>query len=187
MHRLTRLWRHSADRLDIHADGTPDECGMRAALRHATRALEAGQLPVGAIVSLHGDVIGSAHCADKLKRKLVHAELLALIEADGRQMSMQERQAMTLFTTLEPCLMCLGAAMSFCIGRVVFAISAPADGAATRLAGITFGDCTYPEYRMPTIIRGVLEEDSRSLFQRFAVQSKDLALVRFASGIVQSK
>src|SRR6266702_3531168 len=94
---------------------------------------------------------------------------------------------MTLYTTLEPCVMCLGAAMSFGIGRVVFALRAPADGAFTRLQGVAFGDATYSEYKMPELVGGVLEEESRSLFRRCINECADRALIQFATGVVHGE
>ncbi len=51
------------------------------------------------------------------RRLLVHAELNALMDADRMQYSIGQRRRMQLFTNLEPCLMCMGAAMSFCVER----------------------------------------------------------------------
>jgi tRNA(adenine34) deaminase len=51
------------------------------------------------------------------------------MEADGR-VDPGMRRRCTLYTTLEPCLMCMGTAMSFGLGRIVYALSGPADGAA---------------------------------------------------------
>jgi tRNA(adenine34) deaminase len=163
-----------------------DEYFMRKTLKLAEKALRAGELPIGAIVARNHDVLTSAYCSDKHERMLAHAELLALMKADARHSSIAERRAMTLYTNLEPCAMCLGAAMSFCIGRIVFGAVAPADGAVTRLSGVVFGNATYLDYKMPDVIGGVLEADSRLLFDAFAHQSKDRALVNFALAISAS-
>jgi tRNA(adenine34) deaminase len=160
-----------------------DEFFMRMALKLAKKALAAGELPIGAVIVIHQDVVGTAYCDDKHDRKLAHAELLALIKVDARHPSADERRTMTLYTTLEPCVMCLGASLSFGLGRIVYGATAPADGAVSRLAGIPFGDATYPGYRMPEVAGGVLAEESRALFRAYRETSTDRALVNFARGI----
>ena len=163
-----------------------DEHFMRLALELAKKGLVAGELPIGCVLVMKNAVIAEAYCSEKRERMLAHAELLALIMADMRYPSVQQRLQMTLYTNLEPCVMCLGAAMSFCVGTIVYGISAPADGAAARLSKVSFGNATYPDYRMPTIIGGVLKDESRSLFQAFIKKSKDEAMVSFSRGIVGS-
>lgn len=160
-----------------------DEYFMRLALKLAKKALAAGEPPIGAVIVIHQDVVGTAYCDDKHDRKLAHAELLALIKVDARYPSADERRTMTLYTTLEPCVMCFGASLSFGLGRIVYGATAPADGAVSRLAGISFGDATYPGYRMPEVAGGVLAEESRALFRAYREMSTDRALVNFARGI----
>ncbi|MEK6406571.1 MAG: nucleoside deaminase [Acidobacteriota bacterium] len=157
---------------------------MRLTLELAKRSLRAGELPIGAIVVSENAVIAEAYCSDKRRRMLAHAELLALIAADMKAPRIQERRRMTLYTNLEPCVMCLGAAMSFCVGRIVYGVGAPADGAVMRLSQVSFGNVTYPEYEMPTIVGGVMRNESRSLFQAFIEQSTDGPMVTFARGIL---
>jgi len=159
---------------------------MRRALVLAGRGLAIGELPIGALVAVDDEVIAEAHCADKQQRMLAHPELLALIDADRKHPSLRERRRMTLYTTLEPCVMCLGAAMSFCVGTIVFGTNAPADGGVTRLAEISFGAAGYPAYRMPDVVAGVLRAESRSLFQTFVETSRDAALIGFARTILDS-
>jgi tRNA(adenine34) deaminase len=171
--------------MNTSAERSGDEYFMRKALELAARALRGGELPIGAIVVMNQDVIASAYCADKRDKRLAHAELLALGKADARSPTPVARRTMTLYTNLEPCVMCLGAAMSFGIGRIVFATDAPADGAVTRLSGIPFGNSSYADYQMPHIVGGVLQDDSRSLFQAFVGQSRDRTMVSFARGVAR--
>ncbi|MEZ4523030.1 MAG: nucleoside deaminase [Thermomicrobiales bacterium] len=87
---------------------------MDQALDLAESALNLGELPIAAIVVLNGEVLAQAHTAERSqKRLLVHAELLALEEADKLRPFPGNRSDVQLFTTLEPCLMCFGAAMPF--------------------------------------------------------------------------
>src|SRR5689334_2753191 len=108
----------------------PDEQFMREALRMASLGLERGELPIGAVVVLDGRVIAAAHTTEAAERRLlVHAELLALEAADRLQPFPGRRRDAQLFVTLEPCLMCLGAAMSFFLGAIHYALESPGDGA----------------------------------------------------------
>jgi tRNA(adenine34) deaminase len=103
---------------------------MQEALKVATEGLEKGELPIGAVVVLDGQVIARAHTAERAEqRMLVHAELLALLEADMLLGRSSQRAHVMLFTNLEPCLMCMGAAMSFFLGQIYYALEAPRDGA----------------------------------------------------------
>jgi tRNA(adenine34) deaminase len=159
---------------------------MRLALELAKSGLVAGELPIGSVLVMKNDVIAEGYCSEKRERMLAHAELLTLIKADMKYPTVRQRRQMTLYTNLEPCVMCLGAAMSFCVGTIVYGINAPADGAATRLSKVSFGNATYPDYQMPTIISGVLKDESRSLFQTFIEKSTDGSLVSFSRGILGS-
>src|SRR5258706_4296342 len=116
------------------------ETFMSLTLQLARKSLVAGELPIGAIVASESAVIAEAYCSDKRRRMLEHPELLALIAADMKAPSVKDRRRLTLYTNLEPCMMCLGAAMSFCIGRIVYGVGAPADGAVRRLSGGSFGN-----------------------------------------------
>lgn len=103
---------------------------MLAALAEATRALRLGEMPIGAVVVLGDQIIARAHTAEVAERRLlVHAELLALDAADRLQPFPGQRADVRLYTTLEPCLMCLGAALSFRLGAIHYALEAPPDGA----------------------------------------------------------
>src|SRR3954470_4632583 len=99
---------------------------MTAALQIAADGLERGELPIGAVVVLGDEIIASAHTAERAERRLlVHAELLALDAADRLTPFPGRRRDVRLFTTLEPCLMCLGAAMSFGLGEIHYALKSP--------------------------------------------------------------
>ena len=120
---------------------------MRSSLELATQALEFGEFPIAAIIVLDGRIIASGSATEvRQKRYLGHAELLALEDADRLGLSLEQRRAARLFTTLEPCLMCMGAAMSFFLGEIHYALESPGDGAVSlvkawerRQADIHFG------------------------------------------------
>jgi tRNA(adenine34) deaminase len=106
---------------------------MAEALAEAERSLEVDEFPVGAILVLEDEVVARAHWTGLAERRLLdHAEMLVLMDAErsGRVAERNDRQRATLYTTLEPCPLCMAAAMSFLLGRIVFAALAPVDGAA---------------------------------------------------------
>jgi tRNA(adenine34) deaminase len=87
-----------------------DEAVMAEALAEARRSLDLEEFPVGALVVLGGDVVARAHWRGIARRRLIdHAEILALMKAErsGRVSSRRERQRATLYTTLEPCALCM--------------------------------------------------------------------------------
>jgi tRNA(adenine34) deaminase len=156
---------------------------MRLALAEARLGLEAGELPVGAVVVLRGEVIASAHTSEQREgRLLVHADLLALQAADKLKLSTAERREAKLFVTGEPCLMCLGAAMSFFIGEVYFGHESPTDGAVslvnswTRPAGFT-------HYQTPKITGGILRSEAILLFREYVAMHPPSPLSSWAESI----
>ncbi|MEV4347942.1 deaminase [Actinoplanes sp. NPDC049596] len=83
---------------------TPDDL-VQAALEVAEDGLGRGELPIGAVVEMGGEIIASAHTQEAaLGRRLVHADLLAMTEADERLGP--RPHPLRLAVTLEPCLMC---------------------------------------------------------------------------------
>lgn len=86
-----------------------DEYFMREALKEASKALEIGEVPVGAVVVSKNKVIARAHNqTEKLTDATAHAEMLA-ITAASNYLGSKYLDECTLFVTLEPCTMCAGA------------------------------------------------------------------------------
>jgi tRNA(adenine34) deaminase len=138
------------------------------ALDLAETAIERGELPIAALVVLDGRVIASAYTAERREgRLLVHAELLALEQADRLQPFPGRRREAALYTNLEPCLMCIGAAMSFQLGAIWYALESPSDGAAGLAQGWQRDEGAYPGYRVPDITGGLLRAESIRLFQKW--------------------
>lgn len=89
---------------------------MGEALVEARKSLDVDEFPVGAVVVLGDEVVARAYWTGGAQRRLLdHAEMLALLEAErgGKVSRRKERQEATLYTTLEPCALCMAAAMSF--------------------------------------------------------------------------
>ena len=146
----------------------PPEHYMRQALRLAEEALEHGELPIAALVVLEGKVIGQGTASEQREvRFLGHAELVALEQADRLGLSYEQRRRARLFTTLEPCLMCMGAAMSFFLGEITYALESPGDGAVGLVQGWERREEDMPAYQVPKVTGGLLREESVRLFARY--------------------
>ena len=141
---------------------------MKRALTIAKKGLDQGELPVGALIVQNNEIIAEAYAQDRTQqRRLVHAELLVLDIVDKLQPSHAERRTMSLFTTLEPCIMCLGAAMAFGIGNIYYALESPLDGAC-KLVNRYFEREEYGlGYSIPEIRSGILREQSIALFKQY--------------------
>ena len=103
---------------------------IRAALAEARIAGEAGEVPVGAVVVAGGEVIAKGHNRSEIDNDpSAHAEIVALREAARKTDNYRLTNA-TLYVTLEPCAMCMGALVQARIERLVFGAYDPKAGAA---------------------------------------------------------
>ena len=106
---------------------------MGLALEEARRAEAAGEVPVGAVVVLDGRVIGRGHNrVIAASDPTAHAEIVALRDA-AQAVSNYRLAGADLYTTVEPCPMCCGAALNARIARVVYGAADPKAGAARTL------------------------------------------------------
>lgn len=137
-----------------------DNFYMKEALREARRALEEGEIPIGAVVvSPRGDIIGRGHnLTETLRDVTAHAEMQALTAA-ADTLGGKYLTDCTLYVTVEPCVMCAGALGWAQVGRVVFGTCDEKRG-YQRFA---------PEALHPkaTVTTGILEEECRRLMQDF--------------------
>ena len=110
-----------------------DENWMREAIGEARRALEHGDVPVGAIIVLDGKRIASGHNRRQVDRDpTAHAEVLALREA-ARALDAWQIVGATLYVTQEPCPMCAGALINARIARLVYGCDNPKAGSVRTL------------------------------------------------------
>lgn len=106
-----------------------DETYMEQALHLAHQAQIVGEVPVGAIIVYNGEIIAQAHNQPiRTQDPTAHAEILALRQA-GQFLGNYRLLNTTLYTTLEPCTMCVGAMVHARIARLVYAASDPKAGA----------------------------------------------------------
>lgn len=152
---------------------------MAEALGEARKSLDVDEFPVGAVVVLGRDVVARAHWTGARQRRLLdHAEMLALLDAErsGRVARRQQRREATLYTTLEPCALCMAATMSFLLGRIVFAADAPVDGAA-NLPDVWAPPNGHPPtgipYTVPEVLGGVGREASVALISEWVSRSPE--------------
>jgi tRNA(adenine34) deaminase len=146
---------------------------MREALNVARAGMLKGNLPIGAVLVLDDRIIARAHTAEAdTGRLLVHAEMLALWDADQLQPFPGKRGDTVLYTNLEPCPMCLGAAMSFFVGAIYYALEAPVDGAVKLIQGWQRDESAMDAYRVPVIHGGLLRQESKALFAEYLAQHR---------------
>ncbi len=148
-----------------HAGSATDLAMMRRALEAARAAEAAGEVPIGAVVAKSGQVVCAAHNAPVGRcDPTAHAEILALREA-GRLLEAARLPGTTLYVTLEPCLMCLGAMVHARIDRLVFGAADPKVGATRLLRDVSPADLGLNHGF--AIEGGVLASESAELLQRF--------------------
>jgi tRNA(adenine34) deaminase len=142
-----------------------DEYFMRLALREAERAAEHGDVPIGCVVTHHGEVAASTANERELRSDpTAHAEVLALREAAARVGDGWRLPDTVLYVTLEPCAMCAGAIVLARVPRVVFGAWDPKAGAA----GSVFDILAEPQLNWrPDVAGGLLADDSAVLLRSF--------------------
>ena len=114
-------------------DAQEDARYVDLALVEARRAADAGEVPIGAVVVLDGMVIARAHNAPiTLHDPTAHAEVLAL-RAAARETGNYRLERTSVYTTVEPCLMCCGALVHARVARLVYGAADPKAGAAASL------------------------------------------------------
>lgn len=141
-----------------------DEKFMAVALEEARRAMEAGEVPVGAVMVYGGEVIARAHNRrEGFQDPTAHAEMLALREA-ARKLGRWRLTGTTLYVTLEPCAMCAGAMVLARLDRLVYGCDDPKAGAC----GSVFEIVRDPRlnHRME-VSTGVLEDECRDVLRGF--------------------
>ncbi len=137
---------------------------MQAALAEARVGLAAGEVPIGAIVVLDDVIIGQAHNAPIASSDpTAHAEVLALREA-ARKTGNYRLPGAALYATLEPCVMCCGAAIHARVARVVYGALDPKAGAIESRHRLL--DDGRSNHRIATL-GGVLESDCAALLKEF--------------------
>lgn len=136
-----------------------DEYFMKHALREARLAFEKDEVPVGAVVVCNNQIISRAHnLTERLNDVTAHAEMQAFTAA-ADSLGGKYLDECTLYVTLEPCLMCAGAAFWTQLGKIVFGASDPKRGFRKISEKIL-----HPRTK---IISGIMEEECGQLLKDF--------------------
>jgi tRNA(adenine34) deaminase len=141
-----------------------DMAYMQVAMEEARRAAAAGEVPIGAVMVVDQCILSRGHNhREQWQDPTAHAEMIALRAA---AVALQTWRLLdgTLYVTMEPCAMCIGAAILARLKRLVFAVPDPKGGACGSILNI-------PEERRLNhrieVVGGILEQESRQLLQQF--------------------
>lgn len=136
-----------------------DSYYMKEALKEARMALEADEVPIGAVVVCNGTIVGRGHNqTEMLSDVTAHAEILALTAATQALGGKYLTDA-TMYVTVEPCTMCAGALAWAQLGRLVYGASDEKRGFA-RLT-------PSPLHPKTEVLKGLMEEECKSLVVQF--------------------
>ncbi|MDD9305129.1 MAG: nucleoside deaminase [Desulfobacter sp.] len=142
-----------------------DEYYMMLAIKEAKKAEAIDEVPVGAVVVDESQgVIGQGfNCPISTQDPTSHAEIVAIRLACGRVNNYRLTQT-SIYVTIEPCIMCMGAIIHARIGRVVFGASDPKWGAALSLYQMG------SDHRLnhnPEVVSGICEQETKALMKDF--------------------
>jgi tRNA(adenine34) deaminase len=141
-----------------------DAAFMQVALEQAAESAKAGEIPVGAVVVVSGEIVATGQNRSiRDSDPSAHAEVVAL-RAAGSKLSNYRLADASLYVTLEPCAMCIGAIVQARLARVVFGAYDPKAGAAG--SAIDLSDSPAFNHRFE-IMGGVLAEDCGAVLKEF--------------------
>ncbi|RKG67193.1 nucleoside deaminase [Corallococcus exercitus] len=137
---------------------------MQQALELAREAASLGEVPVGAVAVLDGNVVGTGYNRRECDRNpFAHAEMMALAAA-AKARDAWRLSGVTLYVTLEPCAMCAGALVQSRVTRLVFGTMDPKAGAVGSLYNLV--EEPRHNHRLQ-VTSGILAEESRQLLKTF--------------------
>ena len=141
-----------------------DEKWMSLALEQARKAEEEDEVPVGAVLVKDGLLIAKAHNRPiSTNDPTAHAEI-QLLRAAGKKLKNYRLTGTSLYVTLEPCAMCLGAIMHARVERIVFGAYDPKTGVCGSSENLIDANCFNHKI---DLVSGVLENESKQLLKNF--------------------
>ncbi|KUP43215.1 adenosine deaminase [Bacillus velezensis] len=152
-----------------------DEYYMREAIKEAKKAEAKGEVPIGAVLVLHDEIVARAHnLRETEQRSLAHAEMLAIDEA-CRKLGTWRLEDAVLYVTLEPCPMCAGAVVLSRVAKVVFGAFDPKGGCTGTLMNLLQEERFNHQAE---VVSGVLGEECGEMlsafFRKLRRQKKDM-------------
>ena len=140
-----------------------DKIYMSEALKEAVRALEADEVPVGAVVVHRGKIIARGHNQIKLlKDPTAHAEMIAITSA-AEYLKNERLLDTTMYVTVEPCAMCAGALVLGRVKRLVFGAADPKTGAFGSILDINKKGLNHKI----SVTKGILKDGTSALLTEF--------------------
>ena len=140
------------------------ELYMNQALAEAYKAYDNDEVPVGVVIVYEGEIIARAHNQIKmLKDPTAHAEMIAITQA-AAHLSNERLNGCDLYVTLEPCAMCVGAAILGRLRKIVFGASDPKTVACGSAVELTKPGLFNHDIE---ITGGIMEPECRSVIQEF--------------------
>lgn len=137
---------------------------MNEAIIEAEKALECGEVPVGAVVVYNGEIIGRGHnYVETSKHAIKHAEIVAIMQAEEYLDDWRLDEAY-LFTTLEPCIMCAGAIIHSRIKTLVYGAKDTQRGFAGSILNLV--DDSIFNHRVE-VVSGIKEYECRKIINDF--------------------
>lgn len=142
---------------------SPAERFMRLALDEARQGFQLGEVPVGAVIVSDGRVIAAGFNQPiRAVDPTAHAEMVALRQA-ARALGNYRLPGTTLYVTVEPCLMCVGAILNARVAAVVYGAPEPKSGAIASILKLA----EVPANHRFDVVAGVLEDECRQLLVDF--------------------
>ncbi|TDM00860.1 tRNA adenosine(34) deaminase TadA [Macrococcus carouselicus] len=140
------------------------ETYMKLALEEARKAEAIGEVPIGAVIVQHGEVIGRGHNLRETEQNpTYHAEMMAINEA-AEYLGSWRLEDCVIYVTLEPCVMCAGAIVMSRIPVVVYGATDPKGGCSGSLMNLL----TEPRFNhRATVIKGICQEECSTALTEF--------------------
>lgn len=152
---------------------------MKKALEEARKAMEEGEHPIGSVLVAGNIELTRGQTSVRRQESITaHGELQALKKAKWDVFA--KERPVVIYTTLEPCLMCIGAAMQCEVDEIVFAMPAEPDGGTRYLAGISEQGGKVPKVRS-----GVLLEEEIALFQENLRKNPNHPGIEYAKALLK--
>jgi tRNA(adenine34) deaminase len=146
-----------------------DEKWMNLALEQAVKAEKEGEVPVGAILVKDGLVVARAHNQPiSTNDPTAHAEI-QLLRAAGEELNNYRLNGTSLYVTLEPCAMCLGAMMHARVERIVYGAHDPKTGVCGSSENLIDANCFNHKI---DLVSGVLENECKQLLKKFFISRR---------------